>query len=68
MHRIELGAGSTNARALHVYEKKLGFVREGVRRKNAWRDGGWRDTVDLALLEEEWAETSRNHGRKLRVS
>ena len=56
MHRIELGTGSDNERALHIYEKKLGFVREGLRRKNAWRNGKWRDTIDLAMLEEEWSE------------
>lgn len=55
MHRIELGTSAENARALHLYEK-LGFVREGLRRKCALRDGEWKDSVDLALLEEEWRE------------
>lgn len=58
MHRIELGAWSENARALALYEK-VGFVREGLRRKCAWRDGEWRDAVDLAILEDEWRERQK---------
>lgn len=53
MHRIELQADATNARALHVYEK-LGFQREGLKRKKHWNGGEWRDQVDLGLLEEEY--------------
>lgn len=53
MHRIELELVATNVRALHVYEK-IGFVREGLRRKNIWADGRWIDTIEMGLLEDEW--------------
>ena len=53
MHRIELDVEESNARAIHVYEK-LGFVREGTRRKSIWRGGQWLDVVEMGLLEEEW--------------
>ena len=55
MHRVEVGTGSTNERALHLYEK-VGFVREGQRRKCALQNGEWADIVDLGMLEEEWRE------------
>lgn len=53
MHRVEVGTDSTNERALHLYEK-VGFVREGQRRKCALRNGEWADIIDLGMLEKEW--------------
>ena len=32
-----------------------GFVREGVKRKSAFRRGEWKDTVIYGLLREEWS-------------
>ncbi|AWW39490.1 GNAT family N-acetyltransferase [Streptomyces cadmiisoli] len=63
LHRIELAAYGTNHRALRVYEK-VGFVREGVRREAAWRDGEWVDEVLMAVLDREWA----GHRGSVRVS
>lgn len=53
--RIELDVDATNARAIRVYQK-LGFVQEGQRRKRFWRDGEWRDLLEMALLKEEWSQ------------
>lgn len=53
MHKVELNVDAANVRALHVYEK-LGFVREGLRRKCLWLRGQFADLVELGLLEEEW--------------
>ena len=36
-----------------MYEK-VGFVREGLRRKRFLRDGEWHDQIDMGLLAEEW--------------
>lgn len=52
-HRIELSADATNARALRCYQK-VGFAEEGRRRKRFWREGAWRDILEMAMLEEEW--------------
>jgi RimJ/RimL family protein N-acetyltransferase len=32
----------------------VGFVEEGRLRKHFWREGTWRDTLEMAMLEEEW--------------
>lgn len=53
LHRIELGVGTNNARALHVYEK-LGFVREGARRENYFDDGCYHDELLMGLLGREF--------------
>ncbi|KAK5175042.1 uncharacterized protein LTR77_000178 [Saxophila tyrrhenica] len=52
-HRLELNVAAFNKRAFHVYEK-VGFVKEGVRRKRWWIDGQWVDDIEMAMLEEEW--------------
>ncbi|MGJ7879184.1 GNAT family N-acetyltransferase [Streptomyces rochei] len=54
LHRVQLDAYAFNDRALRVYEK-VGFVREGVRRKVERRDGVWVDEVLMAVLDHEWA-------------
>lgn len=53
MHKVELNVDAANERALHVYEK-VGFVREGLRRKSLWLRGQFQDLVEMGLLEEEW--------------
>ena len=52
-HRIELSMDATNAQALSCY-KKVGFVEEGRRRKRFWREGEWRDVLEMGMLEEDW--------------
>jgi RimJ/RimL family protein N-acetyltransferase len=52
-HRIEFKLDATNAKALSCY-RKVGFVEEGRLRKHFWREGKWRDTLEMAMLEEEW--------------
>jgi RimJ/RimL family protein N-acetyltransferase len=47
--RIELRVFATNDRAIRLYTKS-GFVREGVLKKAAFRDGEFHDTVIMALL------------------
>ena len=52
---VVLDTNLKNERAQHVYEKKLGFRRVGVR-VNAWRDqrGEWQSAVDFALCKANW--------------
>jgi L-phenylalanine/L-methionine N-acetyltransferase len=47
--RIELGVYSDNERAIGLYER-FGFVREGVQRAFALRDGQYVDSVMMARL------------------
>ncbi|KAI0465519.1 acyl-CoA N-acyltransferase [Xylaria cf. heliscus] len=55
LHSLVLGASLYNERAVAVY-KKAGFKQEGVSREAVYRDRKWLDTVQLAILEQEWEE------------
>lgn len=54
MHRIHLGVYDYNPRAQRAYEK-VGFVREGVNRDELFLDGEWHDSINMSILEDEWA-------------
>ena len=51
-HRLQLEVYAFNKRGL-AHAERCGFVREGVRRKAYWRDGGWVDGVLFGLVEED---------------
>jgi RimJ/RimL family protein N-acetyltransferase len=51
-HRAQLEIYGFNERAMH-HAERAGFVREGVRRRAYWRDGGWVDGVLYGLLADE---------------
>jgi RimJ/RimL family protein N-acetyltransferase len=51
-HRLELEVYAFNERAC-AHAERVGFVREGVKRKAYWRDGAWLDSVLYALLADE---------------
>lgn len=51
IERIELEVFASNTRAMGLYEK-LGFVREGVKRRARKLDGDYDDDVLMALLLE----------------
>ncbi|KZV77047.1 acyl-CoA N-acyltransferase [Peniophora sp. CONT] len=53
VHRITVGAFSSNPAAIAVY-KKVGFVQEGVKRKARFAAGKWDDVIEMAILEDEW--------------
>jgi RimJ/RimL family protein N-acetyltransferase len=54
--KIILDTNTNNQRAQHVYEKKIGFKKVGVR-ENSWRDqlGEWQSFIDYELTKEDWA-------------
>lgn len=49
--RVELGVYPDNAKAIALYSS-MGFVREGVRRKAAVRNGAYVDEVLMARIKE----------------
>jgi RimJ/RimL family protein N-acetyltransferase len=51
-HRLELEVYAFNERAL-AHNDRVGFVREGVKRRAYLRDGEWVDTVMYALVRED---------------
>lgn len=53
LHRIELDVNSWNESAHRLYQS-LGFVDEGRKRESIWRNGKYRDTFQMSMLEHEW--------------
>lgn len=51
-HRIELQIYGFNERAI-AHAERVGYVREGVKRKAYLRHGEWQDAVLFGLLREE---------------
>lgn len=54
LEKVALEVLATNGRARALYDK-LGFVVEGVKRREVLRDGAWIDSVVMSMLREEWA-------------
>ena len=57
MNRVWLHVDEHNDRAIRVYEK-LGFQREGLLRQDRYTEAGYRNTVVMAVLREEWRQRS----------
>lgn len=57
LHRVELSVLATNERAIRFYEK-LGFVREGTKRKAKFKKGQYVDLLIYAILREEYEPAS----------
>jgi RimJ/RimL family protein N-acetyltransferase len=51
-HRLELACYGFNDRAIR-HSERVGFVREGVKRRAYLRHGEWQDAVQFALLRED---------------
>ena len=51
-HRLELEIYAHNERA-QAHAERVGFVREGLKRKAYLRDGEWLDAVMYALVRED---------------
>jgi RimJ/RimL family protein N-acetyltransferase len=54
-HRLQLECYGFNERAMR-HAERIGFVREGVRRRAYWRHGEWVDGVLYGLLREDLEE------------
>lgn len=55
LHRISSGVYEFNVRSEKMH-KKLGFIEEGRRRKEVYKDGEYQDKIVLGILKEEWKE------------
>ena len=51
-HRLELACYGFNEAAIR-HSERVGFVREGVKRRAYMRHGAWQDAVQFALLAED---------------
>ena len=52
LRRIELGVLENNIPAIRLYEK-VGFVKEGVKRKSNYKNGEYVSLIIMGLLKEE---------------
>jgi RimJ/RimL family protein N-acetyltransferase/predicted Fe-S protein YdhL (DUF1289 family) len=52
LNKISLEVLSNNARAYNLY-KKLGFVVEGSKRLDVWRNGKWLDSIIMSITRQE---------------
>lgn len=52
LHRIELTVLEENERAIHLYEK-VGFVKEGVKRRARYKKGKFVNVILYSILKEE---------------
>jgi len=57
LHKVNLDVIEYNERAIRTYEK-CGFVREGVRRQELWKRGGFVNLVRMSILEGEFRARS----------
>lgn len=53
LNKISLEVLSHNHIAISLYEK-IGFVKEGVKRQEVYRNGEWLDSIIMSILREEW--------------
>ncbi len=53
LQRIELGTIDYNERAQHIYEK-VGFVKEGIKRKAIYKNGRFVDEYIYAILKNDF--------------
>ena len=57
LHRVHLQTLASNEQALRAY-RAVGFVEEGRLRDHAWVEGAYDDVVLMAVLRQDWAQTS----------
>lgn len=53
INRIELSVIESNIRAIKLYEK-VGFIREGTKRKSIFKNGEFIDVVMMSVLRDEY--------------
>jgi len=53
LHRCWLDTFADNERAILLYEK-VGFRREGTLRENRLKNGHYRDSIIMSILDQEW--------------
>ncbi len=57
-HRLELACYAFNEPAIR-HAERVGFVREGVKRRAYLRHGDWQDAIEFGLLADERISPSR---------
>lgn len=55
LHKVYLEVFAENTPARRAY-LRCGFVEEGVRREDMFRDGAWHDHITMSILDREFLE------------
>jgi RimJ/RimL family protein N-acetyltransferase len=55
LNKISLEVLSNNIIALNLY-KKLGFVTEGIKRQEVYKNNQWVDSIIMSILKNEYNE------------
>ncbi|SMF99745.1 GNAT family N-acetyltransferase [Burkholderia singularis] len=58
LHKIELVVYADNEPAIRLYDS-VGFVREGMKRRNAFRDGHHPDALVMSILQSDYESSRR---------
>lgn len=53
LQKVYLRVFDHNERGIKLY-KRLGFIQEGIMRRDAFKDGVYHDTIFMSILKEEW--------------
>jgi RimJ/RimL family protein N-acetyltransferase len=53
LEKVYLRVFDHNERGIKLY-KSLGFVQEGIMRRDAFKNGVYHDTIFMSILREEW--------------
>ncbi|HYV33780.1 MAG TPA: GNAT family protein [Candidatus Limnocylindria bacterium] len=62
LHKVKLGVHVNNPRAIKVY-KRLGFVKEGVKRDEVLWKGKYYNSYIMSLLENEWKRRNNRNDK-----
>lgn len=54
LNRVELSVLENNKRAIALYDK-VGFKREGLKRKAIYKNGEFKDMISMAILKEDFS-------------
>jgi RimJ/RimL family protein N-acetyltransferase len=53
LNKVSLEVLETNTVAFNLY-KKIGFITEGVKREEAFRNGIYINSILMSILKKEW--------------
>lgn len=60
LNKISLEVLSTNLVAINLY-KKLGFIQEGIKRQEIYKNNNYVDSILMSLLKTEYEEASKQY-------
>jgi RimJ/RimL family protein N-acetyltransferase len=59
LQKVYLRVFDHNQRGIKLY-KRLGFVQEGIMRRDVFKNGAYHDTIFMSILKEEWEKAIKS--------